>query len=156
MKYKFKRAIKKYQCNGCENKIGDFSCYKVNRHGLGCEDHINGFGIIGLDFVLPSMPNGFNRLGIICPDQEQFDNLVQLGKGHLTMFIFDRLTNQFSNGKKKFTIPVWKYKSKDGHTFIRGLLPRLNMPFMYIILEDCLSKVDCLEITEADIEAMEK
>jgi len=34
-------------------------------------------------------------------------------------------------------------------------MPRLNQPFLYIILEDCRSQLNCLEITNEDLKGMD-
>jgi hypothetical protein len=34
-------------------------------------------------------------------------------------------------------------------------MPRKNEPFLHIYLENCLDKIDCLEITEEDINQMD-
>lgn len=69
---------------------------------------------------------------------------------------FDDFTN--GNGGKGYTkwmIPNWKYKNKLGHTLVRVYNPRVNMPVIHIFLEDCLEKINCLEITEEDINYMD-
>ena len=40
-------------------------------------------------------------------------------------------------------------------TLVRGFIPRRNEPFLHIFLENCLDKIDCLEITNEDIEDMD-
>jgi len=85
------------------------------------------------------MPKGFNRLGQIA---------------ELKPFIFDT----FENSKWKYdmwNIPVWKYLNKDGHTMVRGLMPRRNEPFVHIYLENCIDKINCLEITQSDVDSMD-
>lgn len=63
------------------------------------------------------------------------------------------LDNDISIKEVGFTF--WKHLSKDGHTFVRGLMPRLNEPFLHIFLENCIDKIDCLEITQEDIDNMD-
>jgi hypothetical protein len=85
------------------------------------------------------MPTGFNRLGKI--DKQ-------------TIQIYE--TYESSDWQyDKFNVAVWKYKNAAGHTFVRGLMPRRNEPFIHIFLEDCLDKIDCLELTDKDISEMD-
>jgi hypothetical protein len=97
----------------------------------------------GLIFL--GMPKGFNRLGS-----------MQGQKEYLKISIFEN----WEHCKKefeydKFNIPCWKYRNSKGYIFVRGLSPRINLPFLHIILEDCLDKIDCLEITEKDLADMD-
>ena len=55
----------------------------------------------------------------------------------------------------KWNIPTWKHLNEDGHTLVRGISPRTNLPFIDIFLEDCVSKIDCLEISQEEINAMD-
>lgn len=65
----------------------------------------------------------------------------------------------FNNNVKwtydKFNIPVWKHLNSNGHTIVRGIMPRINEIFIHIYLEDCIKKIDCLEITADDINEMD-
>lgn len=85
------------------------------------------------------MPKGFNRLG-------KYTELKPI--------IFDK----FDGAEweyNKFNIPVWKYLNPEGHTMVRGLIPRRNEPFIHVYLENCIDKIDCLEITQSDVDQMD-
>jgi len=139
-------AIKKYQVIGC---VSDFDETNFKQDGVGYEwsEHHPGtivFPYPGLIFL--GMPKGFNHLGC-----------MQGNKEYLKIIIFESYKH-FKNtyGEyNKFNISCWKYKNKEGHTFVRGLSPRVNYPFLHIILENCLNKINCLEITEQDLESMD-
>ena len=62
-----------------------------------------------------------------------------------------------SDGGKydKLNIPVWKHLDKHGNTLVRGLIPRRNEPFLHIFLENCISQIHCLEISNEDIKNMD-
>jgi hypothetical protein len=140
MEKKFKDAIEEYQCSGCM-KGGDISCFKVNEAGgIGCGNHYAGTMISGIGKIFLGMPKGFNRLG------------EQSG---LVPNIFRSFESSSWGYDNKFNRPVWKHLTKDGHTLVRGLMPRKNEPFLHIYLENCLDKIDCLEITEEDINQMD-
>ena len=132
-------AIKEYQCSGCVLGSNPKCKTECSLGGVGCGLHRPGTFLSGVGEVFLGMPKGFNRLGV----QED-----------LSIIIYEQFT-QCEFEFNKWNIPVWKYKSKAGHTFIRGLRPRKNEPFLYIFLEDCLSMIDCLEITEADVNYMD-
>lgn len=132
MEKSIQKAIENYQCCGCVNS--GFTCFEENKNGgIGCGKHRSGthtnYGKIFL-----GLPKGFNRLG-------PYADLVP------TIF-------QTYEDYDKWNIPVWKHLNEEGHTIVRGIRPRLNMPFIDIFLEDCVSKIDCLEIKEEDIENM--
>jgi hypothetical protein len=139
MKKKIKLAIEEYQCLGCV--VGcDISCFKINTtSGVGCGQHYAGTVAIGIGTFFLGIPKGFNRLG-------EYTKLKPN--------IYDTFeSSEWSYDMLK--IPVWKYLSKDGHTFVRGIMPRKNEPFIHIFLENCISKINCLEITPADVESMD-
>jgi hypothetical protein len=139
MEAKIKNAIEEYQCSGCCNG-GDISCFKPNGNGgVGCGHHSAGTGIISIGKIFLGLPKGFNRLG-------RYDDLKPN--------IYDKFGD--SEWKyNKWNIPVWKFLNKDGHTMVRGFMPRLSEPFIHIFLEDCMAKINCLEITQADVEEMD-
>jgi N6-adenosine-specific RNA methylase IME4 len=58
-------------------------------------------------------------------------------------------------GYDLFNIPVWKYKDNLGNTIVRGMLPRLNTPFLHIFLEDCIYKICCRELKNSDLNKMD-
>lgn len=139
METKFKLAIEEYQCSGCING-GDISCFKENTNGgIGCGNHYAGTTIYGVGKIFLGMPKGFNRLG----EQEE-----------LKPIIYD--TFESSNWKyDMWNIPVWKYLSEEGHTFVRGLMPRRNEPFLHVFLENCIDKINCLEVSRDDVYEMD-
>lgn len=132
METKFKNAIEEYQCPGCV--VGsDVSCFEINSNdGVGCGKHHVGNFFLG-------MPRGFNRLG-------EYTKLKP------------NIYDTFESSEWKYdmwNIPVWKHLSKDRHTFVRGIMPRKNEPFLHIYLENCIDKINCLEITQEDIDGMD-
>ena len=139
METKLKLAIEKYQCSGCVVG-GDISCFENNNWGLGCGKHHAGTMIFpGVGNIFLGMPKGFNRLG-------EYTKLKPT--------IYDT----FESSDWKFdmwNIPVWKYLSKEGYTFVRGLMPRRNEPFIHIFLENCIDKINCLEISQDDVDGMD-
>ena len=140
METKFKLAIEEYQCSGCVVG-GDISCFESNSNGgIGCGKHHAGTMIFpGVGNIFLGMPKGFNRLG-------EYRKLKPT--------IYD--TFESSDWKyDMWNIPVWKHLSKDGHTFVRGLMPRRNEPFVHVFLENCLDKINCLEISQDDIDGMD-
>ena len=140
MEKKFKKAIEKYQCSGCVVG-GDISCFVKNENGgIGCGKHHAGTMIFpGVGNIFLGMPRGFNRLG-------EYTKMKPC--------IFD--TFKSSDWKyDTWNIPVWKYLSKEGHTFVRGIMPRRNDPFVHVFLENCLDKINCLEITQEDVNGMD-
>lgn len=139
MEDKFKFAVKEYQCSGCA--VGyNISCFKPNENGgLGCGRHCAGTIISTIGAIFLGMPNGFNRLG---------------AHTKLKPNIYD--TFESSEWKyDKWNVPVWKYLSKDGHTFVRGIMPRINEPFIHIFLENCIDKINCMEISQEDVDWMD-
>jgi len=141
MDEKLKKIIENYQCPGCLHG-SDVLCYKVDTHGIACGKHIGGTTISNLGKIFLGMPTGFNRLG---------------PQGNETrIHIFDN----FNSFKKiwdydKFNIPVWKHRDEHENIIIRGISPRTNHSWIHIILEDCLDKINCFEITEEHMKEMD-
>jgi len=130
--------IKKYQCAGCVNGP-EVSCYKKGR-SLACDNHIAGTRIYpGIGKVFLGLPTGFNRLG---------------RAEHTKIHIFQNFEECEWN-YDIWNIPVWKHFDKHGNTIVRGICPRINDPWIHIFLEDCLSKINCLEITRHVIDNMD-
>jgi hypothetical protein len=131
-----KKAVEEYQCSGCSK--GPFeSCFKQNAPiGVGCGEHYPGTTIMGVGKIFPGMPRGFNRLG----KQEDMR---------------PRIFEEFEDNYNMWNVPTWKYLSPDGHTFVRGIMPRRNEAFLDIFLEDCRDKINCLEITQENIDFMD-
>ena len=139
MEEKLKSAVEKYQCAGCISGH-DTTCFVASEvGGLGCGKHYSGTIISTIGKIFLGLPKGFNRLG-------HNDSL------------FPRVFQTFGSSEWKygmFNVPVWKHLTKDGHTLVRGIMPRRNETFLHIFLENCLDKIDCLEITEDNIDQMD-
>ena len=134
--------IKEYQCSGCVNGP-PFACYKTNQTVPGqiqCMNHIPGTFFSHQGQIFLGLPQGFNRLG---PGPVE----------NMKLFIFPEFMDGW--GYDMFNVPVWKYRDKFGHIIVRGLCPRSNSPFLHIFLEDCLDRIDCREITNADLQTMD-
>ena len=134
-----KIAIEEYQCPGCISG-SDIECFEINSNGgEGCGKHLAGTMATGIGEFFLGISKGFNRLG--------FDD-------KLKPFVYE--TFKSSEWKYcKFTVPTWKYLNENNHTFVRGHMPRLNQTFLHIFLENCIDKIDCLEITKNDIDGMD-
>lgn len=137
MDKKIKIAVEDYQCTGCISGH-NISCF-IESEGVGCGKHLAGTMSTHIGKFFLGMPKGFNRLG--------FNNELR----PIIYESFEKCNFRYN----MWNIPVWKYLSKDGHTFVRGLIPRLNIPFLHIFLEDCLEKIDCLEIDEKSVQDMD-
>jgi hypothetical protein len=140
MEEKYKLAIEQYQCPGCISGM-DITCFEVNNNGgIGCGKHHAGTMIMhGIGNIFLGMPKGFNRVG-------EFRTLKP--------YIYE--TFESSDWKyNKFNVPVWKFLTNDGHTLVRGIMPRRNEPFIHIFLENCIEKINCLEITQEEINEMD-
>lgn len=138
MEERFKNAVEKYQCMGC-TRGSDISCFQKHRREEDkcCSAHSAGTFLSGIGKILLGMPKGFNRLS--------FSEKTEVN-------IFDKFEDGW--GYNKFNVPTWKYLY-EGHTLVRGLSPRTNYPFIHVFLEDCRDKIDCIEITDDDIKAMD-
>lgn len=144
MEIRVKKAIERYQCSGCISG-SDTSCFKENEiaGGVGCGKHLSGTTIIGIGKVFLGLPKGFNRLGRL---------------GDMKPIIFNNFKEFSESGwgsYEKFNRPVWKHLDEHGNTLVRGLMPRRNEPFLHIFLENCIDKIDCLEISQEDINEMD-
>jgi len=137
MEHNIKFAIEEYQCPGCA--VGyDLSCFEgMPFEGIGCSRHQPATRLSNAGLFFTGMPVGFNRLGV-------FENM--------NITIFKKYEDTVYD---KLNIPVWKHLNKNNHTIVRGIKPRKNEPFLHIFLENCLYKIDCLEITSKDIEQMD-
>lgn len=138
-----KEIIKKYQCCGCYYDNPDV-CYAKNSFGVGCIKHRSGTLMSSVGKIFLGMPKGFNRIG------------ATFGEQDMSLYIFESWEEAQMVWKyDKFNIPCWKYKNDLNHIFVRGLRPRINQPFLHIILENCIDKINCLEITNACLKAMD-
>jgi len=138
MKKEIKKMIEIYQCPGCVCG-SDISCYEKS-DGLECEKHVAGTRMSNVGRFFLGMPKGFCRLGA-CENTK--------------ISIFENFEDKPGWDYDKFNIPVWKHLDKYGNTLIRGLCPRTNYPFLHIFMGNCLDKIDCLEITQKDIDGMD-
>jgi len=130
-----KGIIEEYQCPGCSHG-SDFSCYKKGDF-LECANHFPGTILMGVGPLFLGMPKGFDRLGR-CKDMRMYI----LEDVHCVRY--DTLN-----------VPVWKYLSAEGHTIVRGMSPRINDPFLHIILEDCIGSINCIEINADFLEGID-
>lgn len=148
MKEKIKEAIQRYQCPGCINGF-DTNCGKYVKYDWSesCGKHHPATSI-GLSIkIFLGMPKGFNRTGVGMGDENRL---------HLDIFESWEKLGEMWGAYDKFNIPVWKHLNKrEGHTFVRGLSPRNNTPFLHVILEDCMDKIDCFEVSEEMIKEMD-
>ncbi len=130
-----KKWVKEYQCPGCLNFPE--TCYETRSNNIACKNHVPGTIQSNVGLLFLGLPKGFCRLGVYRGMQLQFFEL------------FDPHYYDIYN------IPVWKYKNENGHVFVRGLMPRLNQPFLHIYLIDCFDKIDCQIISDDDIANMD-
>lgn len=93
--------------------------------------------MLGVGKIFIGMPKGFNRCGPAEPPTP-----IVILEDNIDFF-------------DKFNVPVWKYLDKHGNTLVRGLSPRVNMPFLHIYLKDIREKVNCYELTKDDVEGMD-
>jgi len=139
MDKKQKEIIEEYQCAGCVCG-GDTSCFEAHKivGDLSCGKHVAGTMATGIGKFFLGMPIGFCRIG----------------HDKLEINIFKSIETSW--GYDKFNVPVWKHKNEKGHVFVRGIRPRLNMPFLHIII-NCpeFDKIDCINITEKDMDEMD-
>jgi len=132
--------IKEYQCSGCIRSCEETIKGNNIGTGCGCQEHQAGTLTVYGNLFL-GLPKGFNRLGTY----KEF-------RPHI-FETFESFEKQF--GYEKFNVPVWKFKNEHSHTLVRGLSPRLCQPFIHIILEDCIDKIECLELFQDDIDKMD-
>jgi hypothetical protein len=138
-------AVEEYQCSGC---VGGppLECYEPHSEkNIACKNHVAGTMVypqIGRVFL--GMPKGFNRFGC----QEEL---------YISIFRFyDDMLNYPSWGPwSKFGFPVWKYLDPYANTIIRGVSPRISNYFIHIYLENVMDRIDCIQITNKDIEFMD-
>lgn len=140
MEKKVKRAICEYQCSGC-SKGHNLECFEENPvGGVGCGGQSAGTYVAQIGNIFLGLPKGFNRLG-------HHERMVPT--------IFESFDKFEWGPYDKFNVAVWKHLTKEGHTLVRGLMPRRNEPFLHIFLENCINKIDCAEITEEEIVEMD-
>lgn len=131
------QAVVEYQCAGCVNGPYD-ECFLKSDNSLSCDKHTAGTMMLSLGCLFLGMPKGFDRIGTCKGTRIDIFETFEDGRG------FD-----------KFNVPVWKHIDTHGNTIVRGMHPRLNLPFIHIFLCDCRDKIDCYEITKVDQDSMD-
>lgn len=133
------KIIEKYLCPGCVNGC-DSSCYEKSSYSHSCKKHCAGTMSFSTGTILLGMPTGFCRYGENKIDICVFESWREQPKGQY--------------GYEKYNIPCWMHF--DGEcTLVRGLSPRVNRSFIDIFNGDVREKINCLEITERDMEEMD-
>lgn len=136
MDEKIKNVIEEYQCPGCVCG-SNITCYEKG-DSLECKKHVAGTTISHIGQIFLGLPKGFNRLGFA---------------DRTTISIFESLEDGW--GYDHFNIPVWKHLDKLGNTLVRGICPRINMPWVHIFIGDWTSIIDCIEITQKHLDEMD-
>ena len=133
------RAIKTYQVPG---DIGNFDKddYKTEDGGVGWKDHHPATYISGIGKIYLGMPKPFSRLG-------EFNDM--------TLHIFKDYEQYITFFKLPYNVPCWKFLDEYGNTLVRGLMPRINRPFICVVLGDCMDKINCVEISKEEAETMD-
>jgi len=136
------QAIQEYQCSGCVYG-SNLNCgkYAKSKVGSGCNNHAPGTLDECMRNLYLGMPRGFRLYG---PCTEMYLSIFETLEQQEAEFSYDA-----------FNIPVWKYRNSLGHIFIRGLSPRINLPFLHIILKGDFALYNCLEITEDMLNQMD-
>ncbi len=134
-------AIKEYQEPG---SVNDFDENNFNQNGVGVEwsDHHPGTFIIPGGVIFLGMPRGFNKATIQIPGSETLKEIK------IQIYVDFNQKNKLFGEYNFLNLPVWKHLNEKGHTFIRGVCPRLNKLFLHVIIEDCMDKINCFEITK--------
>ena len=138
-------AIIEYQVSGC---VSEFDENNFNQEGISVawSDHYPGTMATGIGSFFLGMPKGFDRLGHRFEDS---NNRIRIN-------IFTNYAHLESAWPyNMYNIPCWKHLNSNGHVLVRGLMPRINTPFLHIILENCLDKINCIEITKKEIDEMD-
>lgn len=131
-----KKFVETYQCPGCVCG-SDIKCFGEGS-GIECGKHVAGTLVGSVGKIFLGLPTGFCRIGPV-----------------ERMKIFGFKSPSDGWGYDKLNIPVWKHKDEHGNTLVRGISPRINSPFIHIFLGDHLSEIDCVEITDDDINGMD-
>lgn len=131
--------VEEFQCSGC-SKGGD--CYKPKSDlNIACDKHSPGTFVMGQGKILLGFPKGFNRLGVC---ETIAINIFKT---------YDDMKKEWN--LDMFNVPIWKHLDSNGNTIIKGISPRILYPFIHIVVEDCLDKVNCLEISQNNINSMD-
>lgn len=135
-------AVERFQCTGCTNG-GDISCFVMSKSSdISCAKHSAGTFVSGIGWIQLGLPSGFNRISYGREKIVDF-YMFETFEKQQAYFDFDM-----------FNIPVWKFLY-EGMTLVRGVSPRTNKLFIQCILEDCIDKIDCLELTPEQVKAMD-
>lgn len=143
--------INTYQCPGCINGDGTDNCntYEYDDTINCCTGHCPGTTIYPGGTIMLGFPTGFNKVGIFGEVQD-IASVVPL-----QMFLpendlwYDHLN-----------IPVWMRLDEHGNTLVRGIHPRLNVPFLHVLIGDRRKEINnsgdvygfkCIELTEDDL-----
>ena len=141
-----KKSIKEYQCSGCVcGSSPEDDCFDCTDEEDQCSKHCAGTSISNIGRIFLGMPKGFDRLGR--SGSEKNPVKIYIYKS------FDELKRVWEYDF--LNVPCWKYKNDKGHVFVRGMSPRINEPFLHIILEDCIDKVNCHELTPENLQGMD-
>lgn len=141
MESKIKKAIEEYQCSGCVRGSEISECFRKVDCNEACGHHSAGTMSNREGRLLLGMPTGFRRIGT------SVEFLVS---------IFPDFKSLKSDWKyDKYNIPCWKHLDEHGNTLVRGLSPRINRPFLHVILGNNINEIDCLEITGSDLYGMD-
>ncbi len=140
------KAIRTYQCPGCVCGHKPSTCASLKKEdGYGCKNHCAGTIIEKIGKIFLGMPKGFNRLGPY---------------NSMKLYIFKDWESflKIHNRYDEFNIPFWKYIDDKGNLMVRGFMPRINEPFIHIILNCTIEKVEsisCKLLTYTDIDRMD-
>lgn len=141
--YEYRDIVEKYQCPGCISgrNIGCGRFYKFEI-GIGCGAHTAGtqLGVNPSERIFLGLPKGFSRTG---PFRELAIIIFKDIEQQQEQFVYDWLN-----------IPVWKYKTIEKHILIRGISPRINVPFLHIILKGKIKGIDCCLVKDKNFEEM--
>ena len=138
-----KKWVSEYQCPGCScGNNPESGCFE--QLGSICTKHVPGTMMFPGGTIYLGMPTGFNRIG-------------KIESSACRLFLFSSAEEFVSlwNGYDKFNVPVWKHLNEHGHTLVRGLSPRNNMPFLHVHLYDCMKDVNCMEVSQEMVDSMD-
>lgn len=130
-------AVETYQCPGCVCGH-DITCYEKSEGSIACKKHVAGtiiFPAVGKFFL--GLPKGFCRIGDTKMVIEIFESFEKFW------------------GYDWLNVPVWKHLDEHGNTLIRGLMPRINEPFLHIFMGDMRDKIDCKKITQKELDKID-
>lgn len=136
------KNVKDLQCCGCLYSCsakGEPDRYeKISPINIACKNHTPATTRMPGGKILLGFPNGFNIIG---PFEKIELNIFNTFEDMQKAWAFDF-----------FNIASWKHLDAADRVFVRGYCPRINKPFQHVILENCLDKIDCLNVTAEDIE----